>query len=409
MGGGRSMQGPECFLLWHEEAEQAVLGAMLLADNAPLRAIQVLAAEDFYRERHRVLFRLLQGLTERGIRVDHVTLRDELVRRGELDAIGGHEYLIELVDAVTTAVNLEFHAGIVRDYAIRRHLVAEAAQATQLAGDLTRPVAASLTGFVDQLVRAALPAENKPRTTVRSELIAVLDDIERQTRLGDCVRGIGSGIEALDQLTDGWVPGRLVVIAARPKVGKTGFGLHCAREACEADIRTHYVTAEQPRRQLLRRLIAIEARLDLRTITEPALLDRHGPALSRAANQVAEWPLVIDEDARTPGAVRLGIQRHQAEHGPVGLVIADYLGKFHSGERSERHDLEIAKMTGAFARMAVDLDVPVLLLVQLNRNSVSQGQVRRPIVSDLRGSGAIEQDADQVLFLYRDEKSEQAK
>jgi replicative DNA helicase len=316
--------------------------------------------------------------------------------------------LVELVDAVPSAVNLEFHAGIVRDYAIRRNLVAEAAQASQLARDLTRPVGDSLTGFVDRLVRAALPAPSQPTKTARSDLIAVLDDIERQTRFGDCVRGVASGIEALDQLTDGWAPGRLIVIAARPKMGKTAFGLHCAREACDSDIRTHFVTAEQPRRQLLRRLVAIEARLDLRTITEPAMLDRYGPALSSAANQVAEWPLIIDQDARTPGAVRLGVQRHQAEYGPVGLVIVDYLGKFHSGERSERHDLEIAKMTCAFARLALDLEVPLLLLVQLNRNSVKDGQMRRPIVSDLRDSGAIEQDADQVLFLYRDEKSDKA-
>jgi replicative DNA helicase len=226
--------------------------------------------------------------------------------------------------------------------------------------------------------------------------------------MGDALTGISSGIVGLDDLTDGWEKSRLIVVAARPKVGKTGFALHCAREACQGETPVYFATAEQPRRELLKRLLAMESGCHLRAIRSEQTLGLVSPQLARAAGEVATWPLVVDQVARTPGQVRMGLQRYIAEHGPVGLVVADYLGKYHSGEKSERHDLEVGRISGAFAELAMSFDVPVILLVQLNRQSVQGGQIRRPTPSDLRDSGAIEQDAAQVLFLYRDEKAEEA-
>lgn len=394
--------------LWHEAAEREVLGALLWDEAAALRAAALLTASDFFADRHRVLFAAILALAQRGVTVNPVSLRDELLRDGQLERAGDLSYLADLIDETYTSAHLEPHAAIVRDYAIRRQLVADAHQAVTMAEDLTQPIGPTVAGIVDRLVRVAEPTSEAPRVTVQAELNAVLDEVERQAKQGDAVAGVSSGIQALDVITDGWVPGRLIVIAARPKCGKTALALHCAREACRSDTRTYFATAEQPRRELLKRLVAIEARVNLRAITTERDLARDAQGIATAVSAVQRWPLHIDQASLTPAAVRLGVQRDQAEHGRVELVVADYLGKFNSGTKSERHDLEIGKMTGAFARMAIDLDVPVLLLVQLNRDSVKGGQVRRPTVSDLRDSGSIEQDAAQVLFLYRDEKADEA-
>jgi replicative DNA helicase len=394
--------------LWHQEAEQSVLAGMLLSPAAIAVVATLLTPGDFAIPGHQKLFAAMLAIAESGAVLDHVTLGDELTRRGHLEAVGGFEYLAELIDVVPTAVNVERHAEIVRDYATRRALAAEAQTALALAHDRSQPIGASVSGIVDRLVRTSHPAGDRRAKPVRAELNDVLTEVELQARHGDTVSGIATGILGLDQLTDGWAPGRLIVVAARPKVGKTGFGLFCTREACIAEQPVFFATAEQPQRELVKRLVAIESGVPLRSVTSDQMLSMVAPELARAAGAIAQWPIAVDQISRTPAQVRLSLQRQIAEHGPVSLVVVDYLGKYHSGTKAERHDLEIARMTGAFAELAMDLNLPVLLLVQLNRQSVQGGQSRRPSPADLRDSGAIEQDAAQVLFLYRDEKADQA-
>jgi replicative DNA helicase len=394
--------------LWNADAEQATLGAMLLSATAIAVAGDMLTAGSFALAAHQRLFAAIVAVAQSGAVVDHITLRDELIRRGELEQVGGLASIVDLLDAVPTAAYVAHHAAIVQDYATRRALAAEAQAALALAHDRGQPIGPSVASVVDRLVRTGLVTAERRVKPIRTELQEVLDEVEAQARHGDTVPGIPSGIGALDQITDGWAPGRLIVVAARPKVGKTGFGLYCAREACRADAPVFFATAEQPQRELVKRMVAIESGCNLRAVTSETVLGMVVPELARAASAIATWPIAIDQVSRTPAQLRLRLQRHVAEHGPIGLVVVDYLGKYHSGQKTERHDLEIARMTGAFAELAMDLNVPVLLLVQLNRQSVQGGQSRRPTPADLRDSGAIEQDAAQVLFLYRDEKAEQA-
>lgn len=395
-------------LLYHEEAEQGVLGAMLLEHEAALVAGSVLKPEDFAREIHRTLFSAMLAVAERGAKVDHITIRDELEGRGGIEKAGGIRYLALLVDAVASPGNVEHHAQIIRNYAVRRELLAQSQAAATFAQDMSRDPTETVSGVVDQLVRIAHPAAAAPEKAFKSQLWDVLQEVERQAEAGDEVTGLPSGIARLDHVTDGWEKGRLIVVAARPKQGKTGFALHCAAETCRAESSVYFATAEQPSRELTKRLVGMESQVPLRSVRTEQTLDMVATKLARAAGELAQWPIIIDQVSRTPAQVRFGVQRRIAEFGAVDLVIVDYLGKFHSGSRHERHDLEIGSMTSAFAQLAMDLNVPVILLVQLNRESVRGGQIRRPTPSDLRDSGAIEQDAAQLLFLYRDEKAEEA-
>jgi replicative DNA helicase len=386
--------------LCSREAEEAVLGTLLVDPETALPLVRdCLAHPDaFYWAPHRAVYAAVLALSERGQAVDHVALADELAL---VDAPPGADFLARLAEEAVPVGRVSQHAATVRDLARRRELVCLADEASERAGDRRVPIAEAIAGLVDALVRAAQPETLGDRQSQGSELMAVLDEIEQQATLGDRLQGVSSGLPQLDDLTDGWVPGRLIVVAGRPKMGKTGFALHCTRAACEADQPVYFLSAEQPRRELLKRLLGMEAESNLRAITSPEVLAMQTGALSRAAAAIHRWPLVIDDRARTPSTLRLGLQHAQADRGKVGLVVVDYLGKLHSGQRTERHDLEIAAITGALGELAMQLDVPVMLLCQLNRESVRGGQTREPGPADLRDSGAIEQDASQVIFLWR--------
>jgi replicative DNA helicase len=297
----------------------------------------------------------------------------------------------------------ETHATIIRDFATRRALEAEGQAAILAAHDLSIRAGDAIARTVDRIV-AASPLAPAKEPTMASGLIEVMDDIEMQARMGSNLIGLPSGLPDLDALTHGWQPGQLVIVAARPSVGKTAFGLHCARYAARDDVPVYFCTQEMPRKQLLRRLIATETRQDLWRITDTARLDMAMPELLRAQKEIVGWPLVIDERSNTPAAIRLAIQRMQAERQQrVGLVVVDYLGKLSAGVRTDRHDLAIGHITGSLCRMGLDFGVPVLLLCQLNRRSEQDGRRRKPTLSDLRDSGNIEQDADVVVALHRDE------
>lgn len=384
------------------DAEQAVLGGLLTAEPADHLAVRTLLPDPsaFYAESHRLWYAAILALVDRRCPLDPVTLGDELRRTGTLDAAGGLVQLAEFIDAVPSAANVVQHAEIVRQRALRRALAEQAQAALSAAQDLSAPIEPAITATVDRLVRTAASGLTHGGPSVDEEFGAIMDDLERQAALGDAVTGIPSGLHNLDLLTDGWVKGRLIIVAARPKRGKTGLALHCADTAAESEYEVCFCTAEQPRRELNKRRLAMRTGANLRAITSPAMLDLHAGALSRAMADLRTRTVHIEQHALTPAAIRLVVQRQQAELGRVDLVIVDYLGKLHSGRRAERHDLEIGYMTGDLARLALDLDVPVLLMCQLNRESVKGGQIRRPTVSDLRDSGAIEQDAAQVIFLH---------
>ena len=385
---------------WDVGAEQAVLGAILL-EPAAISVVRGLLpdASAFGVPAHRAIYAACCAMTDRGTPIDPPLLTAELEARGSGDATS---LLVEIVDAAPSAAHAAHYAAIVRDRAIRRAIVAESHRAIKDAEDLGQPIAPTAERLVGALTSAVVPPAEQRAGDQDRELVAIMDDLERQASLGGRCDGLSSGIDDLDALTDGWVRGRLVVVAARPKVGKTAFLLHCARAAAEVDSSVYFATAEQPRRELLKRLVGMQARLNLREIRDPDRLRTHTAEIARVMQTIRRWPLVMDDRARTPTAVRFGVERWQAQRGRVGLVLVDYLSKFKSGTKQERRDLEIGAITEQFAKVALDLDVPVILASQLNRDSVRGGTVRKPGPADLRDSGAIEQDAAQVIFLWHE-------
>lgn len=389
--------------LANTEAERAVLGGLLLGGPSVLLSIRDTLADAlaFTTAQHRAIYAAFLELAERDTPWDYVTIVEALRRANAVEVSGGLDYIADLSDAIPSAANIAYHAAIVADLAARRQLAAQGQSAITAALDLAQPLAESIPAVVERMTRVTEARSTKPITPA-GEVNAILRQIEQQAMHGDPVIGAPSGFRDLDLLTDGWVNGRLIIVAARPKMGKTGFALHIAEQAVDSDYPVLFFTAEQPRRELMKRRLAMAAGANLRAITSTHALEMQQRALTKAAERVTQGQFTIEEEPRTPGAVRLALQRYIATHGKPGLVVIDYLGKYHSDTKAERHDLAIGAMTDAFAQMAMRFDVPVVLLSQLNRDSVKGGVVRRPTISDLRDSGNIEQDAAQILFLFRD-------
>ncbi|HET8635062.1 MAG TPA: replicative DNA helicase [Gemmatimonadales bacterium] len=388
---------------WSNEAEQAVLGAMLLDQDAALRATESLTDTMFYREPHRRLFRAMVGLTERRVVIDHVTLRDELMRRGELDAAGGLEYLAELVDAVPTAANLEFHARIVKDKAILRRLiesataiVTEAYDAKAVAGDL-------LDSAESRIFQISQQRGAEGFTRIKEMLWPTMERIETLQKSGKAITGVPSGFVDLDSLTSGFQPSELVIVAARPSMGKTAFVLNVAANAALEGHGVAIFSLEMSKEALVHRLLTSMARVDSQRVRHGTLRDFDFTQLARAAGLLQSCPLWIDDQpALTLLQMRSKARRLKAEYN-IGAIVVDYLQLMRSPEYSENRVQEISDISRSLKALARELEVPVLALSQLSRASEQRGGERKPILSDLRDSGAIEQDADLVLFIHRPE------
>lgn len=388
---------------WSNEAEQAVLGAMLLDQDAALRATETLTDSMFYREAHRRLFRAMVVLTERRIVIDHVTLRDELMRRGELDAAGGLEYLAELVDAVPTAANLEFHARIVKDKAILRRLIESATAIVTEAYD-ARAVASDLLDSAEgRIFQIAQQRGVEGFTRIKEMLWPTMERIETLQKSGKAITGVPSGFIELDALTSGFQPSELVIVAARPSMGKTAFVLNVAANAALDGQGVALFSLEMSKEALVHRLLTSMARVDSQRVRHGKLRDFDFTQLARAAGLLQSCPIWIDDQpALTLLQMRSKARRLKAEY-DIRLIVVDYLQLMRSPEYSENRVQEISDISRSLKALARELEIPVVALSQLSRASEQRGGERKPILSDLRDSGAIEQDADLVMFIYRQE------
>jgi len=392
---------------WSNEAEQAVLGAMLLDQDAALRASELLDDSMFYREGHRRLYRAMMAMTEQRTVIDHVTLRDELLRRGELTEAGGVEYLAELVDAVPTAANLEFHAKIVRDKAILRRLIetstaviAEAYDGGTLAGDL-------LDKAESRIFQISQERGDEGFTRLKEMLWPTMERIESLQRSGKSITGVPSGFVDLDEMTSGFQRAELVIVAARPSMGKTAFCLNVATHAAiEAGHGVAVFSLEMSKEALVQRMLCSEAMVDSQRVRRGTLRDADFTRLARAAGVLQNCPIWIDDTpAMTLLEMRSKARRLKSEY-DVKLLVVDYLQLMRSPEHAENRVQEISDISRSLKGLAKELDLPVLALSQLSRASEQRGGDRRPILSDLRDSGAIEQDADIVIFIHRPEMYE---
>lgn len=393
---------------WSNDAEQAVLGAMLLDQDAALKAAEFLDDTMFYKEAHRVLFRAMVSLTERGDVIDPVTLRDELGKRGDLERAGGMEYIATLIDVVPTAANVEYHTRIVRDKAVLRRLVEAATEIIQDVYETRGDSSEVLDNAEQRIFQVAQSRRSEEFLRLKELIWPTMERIEQMQGRAGALTGVPSGFTDLDEMTAGFQKSDLVILAARPSMGKTAFALNVVQHAAiEHGVRVAIFSLEMSKDQLVQRLLCSEGMVDAQRLRRGALHDEDYPKLARAAGLLSSAQIWIDDSAGlTPLAMRSKARRLKAEH-DIGLIVVDYLQLMQGPQNIENRQQEISYISRSIKALAKELDIPVLALSQLSRAPEQRGgEHRRPQLSDLRESGAIEQDADVVCFIYRPEMYE---
>lgn len=390
---------------YSEAAEQAVISAVLLDPEAILRATEFLDDSMFYREGHRRIFRAMLALSERGEVIDPLTLTEELSRVSELESSGGRDYIAYLVDVVPTSANVEYHAKIVREKALRRRLIETATTIVGDAFESSRSSAELLDEAEHRIFEVNQARGTEGFTRIKELMYEAMERIEQLHLAGEAVTGVPSGFKDIDEMTAGFQPSDLVIVAARPSMGKTAFILNVAQNAAlDHKKPVAFFSLEMSKQSLLQRMLTSEARIDAQRLRKGKLRDDEFVQLGRAAGLLSQAPIWIDD---TPGIslleMRSKARRLKSEH-DVSMVIIDYLQLMQGPPGVENRQQEISIISRSLKALARELRVPVIALSQLSRAPEQRaGDSKRPQLSDLRESGAIEQDADIVMFLYRQE------
>ena len=393
---------------WSEEAEQAVLGAMLLDADAVLRAAEHVDDTMFYREGHRRLFRAMFSITERGGVVDPVTLANELERLQELEASGGREYLSFLLDAVPTVANVEYHARIVKEKALLRRLIEVSTEIVSEAFEAREEAGKLLDQAESRIFTLGQSKERKGFSRVKELLWPAMEKLEQLMQRESAVTGVSTGFTDLDNITSGFQPADLIIVAARPSMGKTAFVLNIAQHAAIVQkTPIAFFSLEMSKESLVQRMLASEALIDAQALRKGGrALEESMPRLAQAASILGNAPIYVDD---TPGMglleMRAKARRLKAEHDNLGLIIVDYLQLMSGPSNSENRQQEVSQISRGLKALAKELSVPVVALSQLSRAPEQRtgDDKGRPQLSDLRESGAIEQDADVILFIFRQE------
>ncbi len=387
------------------DAEQSVLGSILL-DNEVYAGLEgMITAEHFYKEGHRKVFRAIERLHRRGEPMDLVTLTEELRQTGDLESIGSVPYLIGLADSVPTAAYAESYARIVLEKAVLRDLIGASGRIMQSAYDQAGPI----EDVLDQAEQAIFDLATRKRRSsfegMRTLVTETFADINERFANPNPVSGLRTGFRELDMMTAGLQPSSLNVLAARPSMGKTAFALTIGLNAAlRENVPVGIFSLEMSAVQLVTRMLCSEARVDMSRVRNGQLSERDFQRLADTAGRMSDAKVFIDDNADlTVMELRSRARRLMAEHG-MGLLIIDYLQLMSASGRSqsENRQQEISAISRGLKALARELDVPVLVLSQLSR-AVEARPNKRPMLSDLRESGAIEQDADLVMFIYRDE------
>ncbi len=386
------------------EAEESVLGAMMLSPGAIGAVSEILDGGDFYRESHAKIYRAAVGLYARGEPVDAITLVDELEERGELDDVGGRLRIHELAALVPAAANAAHYARIVREVATLRGLIRTGQEIARLGWE--RP--GEVQELVDRAEQILFDLSQDRVTTEFSHIETLLkDSFERITQLyeaGAEVTGVPAGFRELDRLTSGFQPGNLVIVAARPSMGKSALGLCMAANlAVREGIPVGIFTLEMSKSEVTQRLMCSEAKVESQRLRTGKLAIDDWPRLTAACDKLAKAPLYVDDTGSINlMEIRSKARRLKSREPTLGLILIDYLQLMTSGVTVENRVQEVSQISRSLKVLARDLDVPIVAMSQLSR-AVEQRHDKRPILSDLRESGSIEQDADLVMFIYRDE------
>ena len=384
------------------EAEQAVLGAMLIDHGAVVAAMEKLQRDDFYRDAHRVIFEAMINLHHNNMEIDIITLPEELRRMGKLEAVGGLEYVLSLPNVVATAANVEYHARIVAEKAMARNLISTCADITASAFSGEKEPEDLLDEAESSILHLSEKNNRGDFSPVGDVVEETLDKITRLYENKAGLTGLATGFRDLDRLTSGLQPSDLILIAARPSMGKTAFTLNIAQNVGVRQKKTvAFFSLEMSKEQLVQRLLCQMSRIDSQKLRTGQLnSDKEWNELTKACDQLYQSPIYIDD---TPGItvaeMRSKTRRLSAEHG-LDLIVVDYL-QLMQGRKAESRQQEISEISRSLKGLARELKVPLIALSQLSR-SVESRQEKKPMLSDLRESGALEQDADIVSFLYRE-------
>jgi replicative DNA helicase len=385
------------------DAEQSVLGGMLLSKDAVDEVAEILTGAAFYKPAHETIYTAILDLYARGEPADPITVSNWLDKAGTLDKVGGATYVHHLVQAVPTAANAEYYAEIVHEHAQLRGLVGAGTQIVQLGYGGRGDIEAVKDQASAILTTALAERETQQITPIGDDYDAYLDELENRKNAGD-VTGIPTGFADLDMLTHGLHPGQVIIVAARPAMGKSTLAVDFARSAAIRHTRpSAFFSLEMSRRELQDRILSAEARIALHRIRSGQLTDDDWTRAARRLPDITAAPLYIDDTASTTVTqIKARCRRLQQRHG-LDLIVIDYLQLLTSGlRRVENRQLEVSEMSRNLKLLAKDLGVPVVVLSQLNRGP-EQRTDKKPVLSDLRESGSLEQDADVVILLHRDD------
>ena len=388
------------------EAEQSVIGGLMLDNQRWDQIADKVTPDDFYRKEHRLIFRAIASLCDENQPADVVTVSEWLEKNAELENAGGLAYLGALANNTPSAANVVAYAAIVRERALMRNLIRVA---NNVANSAYNPEGRSAGELLDTAEKNIMDISEQGAgrrgsfQPIKTLLTGAVDRIDKLFRSDSPITGVSSGFADLDAMTSGLQPGDLVIVAGRPSMGKTSFAMNIAETAAVSQkLPVAIFSMEMPGEQLAMRMMSSLGRINAHKVRTGKLEDDDWPRLTHAIGLLADAPMFIDDSpAMTPLELRARARRLKREHG-LGMIVVDYLQLMQSPEANENRATEISNITRSLKGLAKELNVPVIALSQLNR-SLEQRPNKRPVMSDLRESGAIEQDADVIFFIYRDE------
>ncbi|MBI3351087.1 MAG: replicative DNA helicase [Nitrospirae bacterium] len=385
------------------EAEQSVLGAILLENSAVNKALEIIRLDDFYKESHRKIFSAMLDLSERNEGIDLITLTEQLKSKNALEAVGGTGYLSQLINVTPTSANVKFHSKIIHEKAVLRNLIFTAHEIESMCYELTEDVPDLIDLAEKKIFEISQEKIRSSFFPIKEIVRHSFEMIEKLYETREGITGVPSGFKGLDKMTTGFQPSDLVIIAGRPSMGKTALALNIAQHA---GVHRHATVAvfslEMSKEQLVLRMLCSEARVDAHKLRSGFLGREDWPRLTHAAGKLTEAKIFIDDTpAMSILEMRAKARRLKAEH-QLHMIIVDYLQLMRGRGNADNREQEISDISRSLKSLAKELQVPVLALSQLSR-AVESRNDKRPMLSDLRESGAIEQDADVVIFIYRDE------
>lgn len=390
------------------EAEQAVLGSVFLNTAALVDAMEYVQPADFYRRAHQVIFQTMVDLNDQDEVIDVVTVNNRLTEQNQLEDVGGVSYIAELADAVPTAANVGYYAKIVQEKSLMRHLITTATNIVSQAYDQDDDVTSLLDNAERQIMEVSEQRSSNGFRPIRDVLNSAIEEVNRLYQKKEEITGLPTGYQDLDKMTAGLQPDNLIILAARPAVGKTAFVLNIAQNVgTKTDKAVAIFSLEMSAESLVNRMLCAEGSVNANHLRTGQLNDEEWNNLIVAMGSLSQTAIFIDD---TPGIkmseIRAKSRRLAKENGNLGLIVVDYL-QLIEGSNKENRQQEVSEISRQLKKLAKELSVPVIALSQLSRG-VEQRQDKRPVLSDIRESGSIEQDADIVAFLYRDDYYERS-